>query len=65
MLKIIRCGVPDCDWGHKVQELSEERLDLCYSEFRTHCSQIHGLQARDTDAQVHLDLVNWNLTLMN
>ena len=65
MLKIIRCGIPDCDWGHKVQELSEELLDHCYSEFRKHCIQIHGLREGDTDAQVHLDLVNWTLTLIN
>jgi hypothetical protein len=43
---------------------SEEQLDLCSSEFRKHCIQIHGLQESDTDAQVHLDLVNWTLTLI-
>jgi len=30
-----------------------------------HCIQIHGLQVGDSDAQVHLDLVNWTLTLIN
>ncbi len=61
---VIRCGTPDCDWGHKVSDLGEEQLDLCYSEFRKHCIQIHGSQERDTVAKMHLDLVNWTLTLL-
>src|SRR5262249_14111624 len=25
----IRCGTPDCDWGKKMPDLSEQRLELC------------------------------------
>jgi hypothetical protein len=64
MVEIIRCGSPDCDWGKEMQDLSEEQLDHCYSESREHCIQMHGLQQWDTDAQVHLDLENWRLTLI-
>jgi len=28
---VIRCGTPDCDWGHRVQDLGEEQLDLRYA----------------------------------
>ena len=24
---VIRCGTPDCDWGNKVSELSDEQLE--------------------------------------
>src|SRR5690348_4421152 len=44
MSVIIRCGTPDCDWGHRVSELGEEQLNLCYSEFRKHCMQRHDLE---------------------
>jgi len=27
---VIRCGTPDCDWGKKMPDLTEEQLDLCY-----------------------------------
>jgi len=26
---VIRCGTPDCEWGKKMPDMSEERLDLC------------------------------------
>ena len=61
---VIRCATPNCDWGKNMPELSEEQLDLCYSEFRKHCIQIHCLQDWDTDAQMRLDMVNWTLTLI-
>ena len=61
---VIRCGTPDCDWGHKVSDLSDEQPKLCYSEFRKHCMQRHGLQEWDTTAQVKLDLEHWTLTLI-
>ena len=61
---VIRCGTPDCDWGHRVSELSDERLKLCYSEFRKHCIQRHDLQWWDTASYMSLDLEHWVLTLI-
>jgi hypothetical protein len=61
---VIRCGTPDCDWGHKVSELSDEQLKLCYSEFRKHCVQSHDLQEWDTTSYMNLDLEHWMLTLI-
>ena len=26
---VIRCGTPDCDWGHKMHDMSEDQLQLC------------------------------------
>jgi len=39
---VIHCGTSDCDWGKKMQALSEAQLDPCYSEFRKHCIQIQA-----------------------
>jgi hypothetical protein len=61
---VIHCGTPDCDWGHRVSEVSDEQLTLCYSEFRKHCMQRHGLQEWDTISHMHLDLEHWMLTLI-
>jgi len=61
---VIRCGTPDCEWGHKVAELSDVQLKLCYSEFRKHCIHRHDLREWDTTSHVHLDLENWMLTLI-
>ena len=55
-LLVIRCGTPGCDWGYRVQDLGEEQLDLCYSEFRKHCIQLHGFEEWNTDAHMRLDL---------
>ncbi len=60
---VIRCGTPDCDWGHKMCDLGEEQLRLCYSEFRKHCIQRHDLQEWETMPHVHFDLEHWMLTL--
>lgn len=61
---VIRCGTPDCDWGKMMPDLSAEQVALCYSEFRKHCIQRHGLHEWDTDAQMHLNLEQWTLTLL-
>ena len=45
-----------------MHDLGEEQLELCYSEFKKHCMQRHGLQEWDTTSHVHLDLENWLLT---
>src|SRR5258708_2613808 len=56
---VIRCGTPDCGWGHKMRDMGEDQLRLCYSEFRKHCIQRHNIQEWDTTPHVHLDLENW------
>jgi hypothetical protein len=61
---VIRSGTPDCDWGHKVSDLDEDQLDLCYSEFRKHCIQRHELEEWDTTSYMRLDLEHWMLTLI-
>jgi hypothetical protein len=61
---VIRCGTSECDWGHKMQNLGEDRLRLCYFEFRKHCIQRHDLKEWDTTPDGHLDLENWMLTLI-
>ena len=50
--------------GKKMPALSEEQLELCYSEFRKHCIRRHGLEEWDTTSYMHLDLENWMLTLI-
>jgi hypothetical protein len=61
---VIRCGTPDCEWGHKMLDMGEDQLRLCYSEFRKHCMQRHDLQEWDATPHVHLDLEHWVLTLI-
>jgi hypothetical protein len=61
---VIRYGTPGCDWGHKMQALGQEQLQLCYAEFRKHCIQTHDIPEWDTTPQVYLDLENWLLTLI-
>jgi len=61
---VIRCGTPDCDWGHRVSDLGQEQLELCYSEFRKHRMQRHELQEWDTTSLMNLDLEHWTLTLI-
>jgi len=51
--------MPDCDWGYRVSELSDEQLKLCYSGFRKHCIQRHDLQEWDTTSHIYLDLEEW------
>src|SRR6267142_1392208 len=29
---VIRCGTPDCDWGHKMHEMGEDQLRLCHND---------------------------------
>ena len=29
--RLIRCGTPNCEWGHKIQDPGEGQLRLCYS----------------------------------
>ena len=62
---VIRCGTPDCDWGHQVSDLSEEQLELCYSEFRKYCIQRHDLHEWELATSImNSDLRRWTLTLI-
>ena len=62
---VIRCGTPDCDWGHRVSDLGQEQLKLCYSEFRKHCMQTHDLQKWEIPTSLmNLDLEHWMLALI-
>ena len=61
---VIRCGTPDCDWGWPMADLAPWRVEKCYSAFREHCIETHGLAEEDTEATMHLDLQHWTLTLI-
>ena len=61
---IIRCGTPDCEWRFAMPDLGESAVEACYSGFRKHCVQVHGLNEDDPDLQVFLDLGKWTLTLL-
>jgi len=45
-------------------DLGEAAFDACYSVFRKHCEEVHGLTP-DTaaDSGVHLDLIHWTLEM--
>jgi hypothetical protein len=58
------CGVQVCDWGHKMHDMGEDQLRLCYAEFRKHRVQRHDLQEWDTTSLMHLDLEKWMLILI-
>jgi hypothetical protein len=66
MSLVIRCGTPDCDWGHRVSDVVDnEQLQLCCSEFRKHCIQRHDLQEWEIPtSHMHFDLEHWLLTLI-
>jgi len=61
---VIRCGTPDCEWGFPMPDLGELALESCYSAFRKHCVEIHGLTDDDEEAHMFLDLEKWTLTLL-
>jgi hypothetical protein len=55
---------PTASGAIKMHDLGEDRLRLCYSEFRKHCIERHDLQVWDSTPQLYLDLENWLLTLI-
>jgi hypothetical protein len=59
---LIRCAVPDCEWGFKSSDAAE--MDNCYESFRLHCIAIHGLHPDDTESWMHFDLDNLILHLL-
>jgi len=40
---IIRCGTLDCDWGFPMPDMDELAFKMCYSSFRRHCTEVHGV----------------------
>ena len=60
----IRCGTPDCDWGFSLPDVSTERIERCYAEFREHCIERHQLENTDVDSQMLLDFQQGTLTLI-
>jgi hypothetical protein len=55
---IIRCAVPDCDWGFEIMDFS--RMDQCYRAYGRHCIEIHHA---DAESSIHFDLVKLMLSL--
>jgi len=46
-------------------DLGEPAVEACYSSFRKHCVEVHGLQEGDLgDSRMFLDLGQWTLTLL-
>ena len=39
---IIRCSVPDCDWGFEASDSS--MMDQCYRAYAQHCREMHGVE---------------------
>lgn len=64
ILDYVRCGIPDCDWGFRLPDISEKWLDRCYAEFRKHCIKSHRLENTDADSEVFIDLQKETLTLI-
>src|SRR5215472_7095232 len=51
---VIRCGTPDCDWGFPMPDLGEVSLEACFSDFRKHCVEIHGVnKSNGADCLMH------------
>jgi len=61
---VVVCSSPDCGWGRYLPFLREALLNDCCAEFREHCIESHGLKPDDVEADVHLDLVRYTLTLL-
>jgi hypothetical protein len=55
---IIRCAVPDCDWGFEAADFS--RMDQCYRAYGQHCIEMHGA---DAESYIHFDLQKLMLSL--
>jgi hypothetical protein len=62
--KISSDSMRTAEASKSMPDLSELAIESCYSAFRKHCMEIHGLNRDDTDAHMFLDLENWLLTLL-
>jgi hypothetical protein len=59
---IIRCGTPDCEWGFPMPDPGEVAFKCCYSEFRKHRTEVHGVnQDNASDCLMRLDLDSYAL----
>jgi hypothetical protein len=59
------CGTHDCEWGFPLPDLGEMAVKACYSSFRKHSIEIHGLKEDDlADSRMFRDLNKWTLTLL-
>jgi hypothetical protein len=55
---IIRCSIPDCDWGFEASDFS--RMDRCYRAYSLQCIEMHGA---DRDSHIYFDLEKVMLSL--
>jgi hypothetical protein len=55
---IIRCSVPDCEWGFEASDSS--RVEQCYRAYSQHYKEMHGA---DAESFIHLDLRKTMLSL--
>ena len=55
---IVRCSVPDCDWGFDATDSG--RMEQCYRAYAQHCAEMHGVDAK---SYIHLDLQKMLLSL--
>ena len=55
---IIRCAVPDCDWGFEITDSG--RMDHCYRAYAQHCHEMHGVEP---EAYITFDLEKLTLSL--
>ena len=58
------CSFPECDWGCALPDITELQLTKCYSEFRQHCIERHGLDKHDMETRIYLNLIEYTLTLL-
>jgi len=55
---IIRCAIPDCDWGFEITDFS--RMDQCYEAYGRHRIEMHGA---DAESHIRFDLETLLLSL--
>jgi hypothetical protein len=62
---VLRTELIDCEMGFPMPDLGEMAVKACYSSFRKHSIEIHGLNEDDlADSRMFLDLNKWTLTLL-
>jgi hypothetical protein len=55
---IIRCSVPDCDWGFEATDSG--RMEQCYRAYQQYCIKTHH---PDVEFYIHFDLEKLMLSL--
>ncbi len=56
---IIRCSVPDCDWGFETTDSG--RMDQCYEAYKRHCVEMYDA---GSESYIQLDLEKLMLNLV-